>query len=114
MKGLLCALFALALGCSTVQTQAVKHIDEVLKSGTLDKKTPIGYAERQAYKAVMIEARGEIVDLTKKKAAAEQKAEKNARLARQAVLFWIGFAVFGALILIFSVRAVLRRVLDHG
>ena len=92
--GILTALVILfATGCRTVQTPATTMIDEIIAGGTLDARTPITVKERAAYKTTFVAARAEIVDLTKKKDTAEKAAQKNARLARQAYIFW-GITIF--------------------
>lgn len=93
-------ILALIAGCSTVQTVATRHIDEIIESKVLDKTDPIGFAERQTYKKVLLEAKDEIVASKKAQETAEVKAEKNARLAGQARIFWIITYVGGVLAVI--------------
>ena len=93
-------ILAMIAGCSTVQTVATRHIDEIIESKVLDRTDPVGYAERQNYKKVLLEAKDEIIRSKEAQEKAEAKAEKNARLAGQARIFWIITAVIGVIVLI--------------
>ena len=114
--GILTALVILFItGCRTVQTPATDRIDEIIAGGTLDSRTPVTVAERAKYKAVFLAARSEIVDLTKQKESAEKQAQKNARLARQAYIFWgitIFLGVIAAVGIFLSVRGWFLRRLE--
>ena len=93
-------ILALIAGCSTVQTVATRHIDEIIESKVLDRTDPVGYAERQNYNKVLLEAKDEIITSKEAQEKAEAKAEKNARLAGQARIFWIITYVGGVLAVI--------------
>ena len=104
-------LFVLIVaGCSTVQTVATRHIDEIIDSKVLDKTDPIGFAERQTYKKVLLEAKDEIITSKKAQETAEVNAEKNARLAGQARIFWIITYVVGVLAVIAIIMSAVMAV----
>lgn len=107
-------ILAMIAGCSTVQTVATRHIDEIIESKVLDRTDPVGYAERQNYKKVLLEAKDEIITSKEAQEKAEAKAEKNARLAGQARVFWIitfSLAILAIVAIFLAVRsAVIRAV----
>lgn len=110
MKFLPLLFVLIVAGCSTVQTVATRHIDEIIESKVLDKTDPIGFSERQTYKKVLLEAKDEIITSRKAQETAEVKAEKNARLAGQARIFWIITYVGGVLAVIAIIMSAVMAV----
>ena len=99
--------FVLLAGCSSVQTPATKDIDGIIESGLLDKDKPLTREEKAYTKATLIKAEKEIVTY-------KIAAEKNARLAKQARVFWIitfSLAFLAIAVMFLAVRsAVIRAV----
>jgi hypothetical protein len=113
MKFLIPLLFILAVGCSTVQTQGTRQIDAVLSDGSLDVKrtdTPQIIAEKKEIKAALIQARSDIDHAEKATLAAEKKAQKNEKLASQAIVFWAVLLCICIVSVLSFIAYIMRRV----
>lgn len=99
------------VGCSTVHTAATRDIDGIIESKILDSDRPLTREEKAYTKSTLIKAEKEIVTY-------KTEAQKNARLAKQARVFWIITVVvvlLSAAGVVFGVRsAVIRAVFGRS
>jgi len=83
--------------CKTIQTTGTQHIDTILDSNILDSDKPLTRPQKQRIKATLIEAKQEIISGKESEEKYRKLAEGNAKLARQAKIFWGVLSGFSAL-----------------
>lgn len=94
-----------AAGCASVQTAGTQQIDKILTDGTLDKPT-ISATDRGRIKAVLTQAKSEIVTATIEQEKAEKSAERSKAWAQ--ALGTLAAGLGGALIFFFILGRLIR------
>ena len=100
---LVCA--AHAFGCASAPTVGTQQIDKILTDGTLDKPT-ISATDRGRIKAVLTQAKSEIVTATIEQEKAEKSADRSKAWAQ--ALGTLAAGLGGALIFFFILGRLIR------